>query len=599
MAITKQRLLCIAVFAAMTTACSTGGGLDNGNGGVSTIPTPGKGTPNGGSKDNDKSKTKYVKVNDSSITALNNATEEGNNEPAPQVEYGYSIASPFTGGPTLDGMTTEQKQTNASINKAAADSDANADDYDTLTFVNSPEKQSDGSTKQVTITKDGFTDNVFSVSDTETYYPVSGDTHADIKDNLVLVIDGNNYDALKMVAFNHTKAGAVFEAGGNQYANIFYRGKDASELLPSGGTAQYNGAWTVVRKVEVNPGEAVVGYGPDSLNTRTPADFTVDFSNKSIRGNLNKNLANDQAFAYTLNGKINGNTFTADATSTDAATNPDTAKVTGGFFGDQGAELAGKLLSDNAAGVFAAKQTGSENITAGEAKPKTIYNQAKAINFTESGKPVFTTNFEDVMENTQKLPKLDEITLNGVKINLLTEAAKENSNIFTSNETLPLQFTHIGSVQTDANNPTYTYFYQGQLTQTMPTTGTANYEGNWIGYGQAENGTPYSISKASDARINFNADFASKALSGKFLTPAGNDAMTLSGVKISGNTFTGQANIVNAGLTNDKDGSQSRIKGTVNVSGGFFGDKANELGGQFTKEDKNFAGVFAGKQTTK
>ncbi|WP_154946103.1 transferrin-binding protein-like solute binding protein, partial [Klebsiella michiganensis] len=107
--------------------------------------------------------------------------------------------------------------------------------------------------------------------------------------------------------FNHTKADAVFEAGGNQYANIFYRGKDASELLPSGGTAQYNGAWTVVRKVEVNPGEAVVGYGPDSLNTRTPADFTVDFSNKSIRGNLNKNLANDQAFAYTLNGKINGN----------------------------------------------------------------------------------------------------------------------------------------------------------------------------------------------------------------------------------------------------------------------------------------------------
>ena len=102
MAITKQRLLCIAVFAAMTTACSTGGGhLGKANGGGSTIPTPGNETPNGGSKDNDTSKTNYVKVNDSSITALNNATEEGNNEPAPQVEYGYSIASPLQAAPHL------------------------------------------------------------------------------------------------------------------------------------------------------------------------------------------------------------------------------------------------------------------------------------------------------------------------------------------------------------------------------------------------------------------------------------------------------------------------------------------------------------------
>ena len=589
---TKQRLLCLAIFAAMTTACSTGGGNLNAGGG-STIP--GGGNEDSGSTTPETPKTNYQEVQDSSVAKLNQATDDNNNEPTPDVEYGYSIASPFTGGPTLYGMTDEEKATNASINTSAAKTNSNADDYDSLTYVNSPENQTDGATKKVTITKDGFTNNPYD------YHPeaetAEGTINDDIKDNMVLVINGDSFETLKMVEFDHTKAGAVFNGQDPKYANIFYRGKDASELLPSNGTAEYNGLWEVVRKVEINPGEAIAGYGGGSFNSRAPADFSVNFANKSIKGNLKKNFAKGQAFAYTLDGSIKGNTFEADAASTDEATNTDTAKVTGGFFGDQGAELAGKLLSENAAGVFAAKQTSSDNIVAGEAEPEVIYNQAKSIDLDESKSPVFVTDFENIIDGTQKLPNINEITLNGVKIDLLSEAAKENSNVFANSTALPLQFTRIGAVQTDASKPTYTYFYQGQLTQAMPEEGSAKYEGNWIGYGQAADGTPYSMSKASDGRIKFNADFASKALSGEFLTAAGNNAMTLNDVKIMGNTFTGKANITSTGISNDKDGNQGRIKGDVTISGGFFGDKANELGGQFNKEDHSFAGVFAGKQT--
>lgn len=586
----KQRLSCLTIVAVITTACSTGGGNIN-TGGGSTIPGNGNSpttpeTPNVKFEKVDLAKSEVAKLN------KENSNNTDPSEPAPEPEYGYSIASPFTGGPTLDGLTDKQKQSNASINTAAATTNTNSDDFDTLNFVNSPEHQSDGKTKQVIITEDGFTNNPYD------YHPeaetAEGNINEVIKDNMVLIINGDNFETLKMVEFEHTKAGAVFNGQDPKYANIFYRGKNASEVLPSSGTAEYNGLWEVVRKLEINPGEAIAGYGGDSFNSRAPADFSVNFANKSIKGNLKKNFAKGQAFAYTLDGSIKGNTFEADATSTDEATSADTAKVIGGFFGDQGAELAGKLLSENAAGVFAAKQTHNTDIKEGEPLPEIAYNKSAAINLNPES--VFVTDFKDVIASTQKLPDVNTITLNGVEIDLLSEANKADSNVFANSDSLPLQFTRIGAVQADATNPLYTYFYQGQLTQTMPT-GTASYEGNWIGSGKSANGTPFSMSKASNGLIKFDADFASKALSGKFLTAAGNSAMTLYDVKITGNTFAGQANIRSDGLTNDKDGAQQGITGIVNISGGFFGDNANELGGQFNKEDNSFAGVFAGKQT--
>ncbi|WP_227429059.1 transferrin-binding protein-like solute binding protein [Psychrobacter sp. I-STPA6b] len=585
---TKQRLICIAVFAAMTTACSTGSGLNTG----STNPTTN--IPGNGGTETPKEKFKKVDLAKSTVADFNKKSEDDSAEPAPEPEYGYSIASPFTGGPTLYGMTDEQKATNASINTSAAKTNTNADDYNTLTYVNSPEQNSDGATKKVTITKEGFTNDAYN------YHPEAETADRNITindnikdDNMVLVINSDNFETLKMVEFDHTKAGAVFNGQDPKYANIFYRGKDASELLPSSGTAEYNGLWEVVRKVEINPGEAIAGYGGNSFNSRAPADFTVNFADKTIRGNLDKNYAKGRAFAYGLKGNITGNTFTATATSTDKATNEDIATVTGGFFGKQGAELAGKLISENAAGVFAAKQTDSTGIKEGEPVPEVNYNKSGSIDFNKNSE--FVTNFEEVLASTTKLPNVNSINLNGVEIDLLTQT----DNVFTDKDkNLPLQFTRIGTVQTntDKENPLYTYFYQGQLTQAMPT-GEAKYEGNWIASGKAENGTPYSISKASNAQLNFTANFAEKTLTGQFLTPDGNKAMTLNKVDIQGNTFAGTANIIAGGLTNDKDGTQGRIKGSVDLSGGFFGDNANELGGQFSKEDNSFAGVFAGKKT--
>lgn len=181
---------------------------------------------------------------------------------------------------------------------------------------------------------------------------------------------------------------------------VYYSGEHPSQSLPSAGTVKYSGNWQYMTDAKRRrTGQAVasedLGYtayygdkiGATSYAARDaderekhPAKYTVDFDKKTLTGQLIKNQyvqkKNDPTepkkplIIYNIIADLNGNRFTGSA-----KVNPDLVKkpankehlffhtdadqrLEGGFFGDNGEELAGRFISnDNSVfGVFAGKQ---------------------------------------------------------------------------------------------------------------------------------------------------------------------------------------------------------------------------------------------------
>lgn len=180
---------------------------------------------------------------------------------------------------------------------------------------------------------------------------------------------------------------------------VYYFGERPSQSLPSAGTVQYSGNWQYMTDaIRHRTGKAVASvdlgyttyYGNEIGATsyaataddreKHPAKYTVDFDKKTLTGQLIKNQyvqkKNDPKepkkplIIYNITADLNGNRFTGSA-----SVNPDLAKkpakkehlffhtnadqrLEGGFFGDNGEELAGRFISnDNSVfGVFAGKQ---------------------------------------------------------------------------------------------------------------------------------------------------------------------------------------------------------------------------------------------------
>lgn len=182
---------------------------------------------------------------------------------------------------------------------------------------------------------------------------------------------------------------------------VYYLGEHPSRFLPSAGMAEYSGNWQYMTDAKRHrTGQAVasedLGYtvyygdriGATSYVTRDaderekhPAKYMVDFNKKTLTGQLIKNQyvqkRNDPneperpLTIYNITADLNGNRFTGSA-----KVNPDLAekhagkehlffhdnadqRLEGGFFGDNGEELAGRFISnDNSVfGVFAGKKT--------------------------------------------------------------------------------------------------------------------------------------------------------------------------------------------------------------------------------------------------
>lgn len=180
---------------------------------------------------------------------------------------------------------------------------------------------------------------------------------------------------------------------------VYYFGERPSQSLPSAGTVQYSGNWQYMTDaIRHRTGKAVASvdlgyttyYGNEIGATsyaataddreKHPAKYTVDFDKKTLTGQLIKNQyvqkKNDPKepkkplIIYNITATLNGNRFTGSAkVNTELKksyadkehlffhTDAD-QRLEGGFFGDNGEELAGRFISnDNSVfGVFAGKQ---------------------------------------------------------------------------------------------------------------------------------------------------------------------------------------------------------------------------------------------------
>ncbi|HID7639917.1 TPA: transferrin-binding protein-like solute binding protein [Neisseria meningitidis] len=225
--------------------------------------------------------------------------------------------------------------------------------------------------------------------------------------------------------YEHVRAGYVYtrfgtdeieqNSGGKQVTHrlgydgfVYYSGERPSQSLPSAGTVKYSGNWQYMTDVKRHRAGHAVGidnlgyitfYGNDVGATsyaakdvdereKHPAKYTVDFDKKTLTGQLIKNQyvqkktdEKKPLTIYNITAKLDGNRFTGSA-----KVNPDLAKnpagnerlffhadadqrLEGGFFGDNGEELAGRFISnDNSVfGVFAGKKT--ETANAADTKP--------------------------------------------------------------------------------------------------------------------------------------------------------------------------------------------------------------------------------------
>ncbi|HGH6115721.1 transferrin-binding protein-like solute binding protein [Neisseria meningitidis] len=181
---------------------------------------------------------------------------------------------------------------------------------------------------------------------------------------------------------------------------VYYSGEHPSQSLPSAGTVQYSGNWQYMTDaIRHRTGKAgdpsedlgyLTYYGQNVGATsyaataddreKHPAEYTVDFDNKTLNGKLiknqyvrNKNNPDEPKkplTIYDITATLDGNRFTGSAkVNTELKTShadkehlffhtDADQRLEGGFFGDKGEELAGRFISnDNSVfGVFAGKQ---------------------------------------------------------------------------------------------------------------------------------------------------------------------------------------------------------------------------------------------------
>ncbi|HGG7682219.1 TPA: transferrin-binding protein-like solute binding protein [Neisseria meningitidis] len=181
---------------------------------------------------------------------------------------------------------------------------------------------------------------------------------------------------------------------------VYYSGEHPSQSLPSAGKVKYFGNWQYMTDAKRHRAGKAVGidnlgyitfYGNDVGATsyaakdvdereEHPAEYTVDFDKKILKGELIKNQyvqkQNDPTepkkplTIYNITADLNGNRFTGSAkVNTELKTRhadkeylffhtDADRRLEGGFFGDKGEELAGRFISnDNSVfGVFAGKQ---------------------------------------------------------------------------------------------------------------------------------------------------------------------------------------------------------------------------------------------------
>lgn len=445
---------------------------------------------------------------------------------------------------------------------------------------------------------------------------------------------------------------------------VFYNGSTTAKELPTQDAVKYKGHWDFMTDVAKNKRnrfsevketyQAGWYYGAsskdeyDRLLTRADAapenyqgeyghssEFTVDFSKKSLTGELFSNLQDrhkgdvTKTKRYDIKANIHGNRFRGSATAHDNKAESKTKhpftsdaknRLEGGFYGPKGEELAGKFLTDDNKlfGVFGAKQESEVE------KTEAILDAYALGTFNKPGttNPAFTANSKKELDNFGNAKKL---VLGSTVIDLVPTDATKDVNEFkekpksaTNKAGETLMVNDEVSVKTYGKNFEYlkfgelsiggshSVFLQGERTATtgekaVPTTGKAKYLGNWVGYITGA-GTGKSFNEAQDI-ADFDIDFGNKSVSGKLITKGRQDPVFNITGQIAGNGWTGTASTAEADAGGyNIDSSSSTNKSIVienaNVTGGFYGPNANEMGGSFTHnaDDSKASVVFGTKR---
>lgn len=366
------------------------------------------------------------------------------------------------------------------------------------------------------------------------------------------------------------------------------------------------------------------------------SEFTVNFKDKKLTGELFSNLQDSRkgnvtkTKRYDIDANIYGNRFRGSATASDKAeasktkhpfTSDAKNSLEGGFYGPKGEELAGKFLTnDNKLfGVFGAKRESK----AGE-KTEAILDAYALGTFNKNNATTFTPFTKKQLDNFGNAKKL---VLGSTVIDLVPTGVTKDVNEFTKNkpdsatnkagETLMVndkvsvktygygrnfEYLKFGELSVGTSN---SVFLQGERTATtgekaVPTKGTAKYLGNWVGYITGKDSSK-SFNEAQDV-ADFDIDFEKKSVKGKLTTKDRQDPVFNITGDIAGNGWTGKASTTKADAGGYKIDSSSTGKSIVikdaEVTGGFYGPNANEMGGSFTHntDDSKASVVFGTKR---
>lgn len=551
----------------------------------------------------------------------------------------------------------------------------------------------------------------------------------------VKVITSTNEDAKYNYRF--VRAGYVFTKGGRydnekektpdgkEFVNrfsydgfVYYSGEHPSQSLPRTETVQYSGNWQFVTdakrwRTQNDGGGINLGfshfYGNDIGATsyaardvddreKHPAKYTVDFGNKTLTGELIKNQyvkPNEQQkplTIYNITADLNGNRFTGSA-----KVNPDLAKnhankehlffhanadqrLEGGFFGDNGEELAGRFISnDNSVfGVFAGKKTNASGtnpalpsekhtkildslkISVDEASDENprpfevstmpdfghpdkllvegreipLVNQEQTIDLADGRKMIVSaccdfltyvklgriktdrpaskpkaedkgkdeedTGVDNGEEGEDEIDDEDEVSEEDAEEieEEADEVEEEEAEADEAEETEEESPTEESGSGSNAILPTpeapkgrdIDLFLKGIRTAEadIPRTGKAHYTGTW----EARIGKPIQWDNHADkeaAKAEFDVDFGEKSISGTLTEKNGvKPAFHIEKGKIEGNGFHATARTRENGIDLSGQGStrsQSFKADNLLVTGGFYGPKAEELGGTIFNND--------------
>lgn len=188
--------------------------------------------------------------------------------------------------------------------------------------------------------------------------------------------------------------------------------------------------------------------------------------------------------------------------------------------------------------------------------------------------------FEKKVINDSKAVK-QYITVDGQQITIgrpgIYSAGWEN---IQSNKVCCGAFANVsfGAIENGPDEKSY-LFYNGVVSSSVPTSGSATYNGQFIVNGN--NHAAFDEEDYVTGKAQFNVDFANKKLTGS-MTAAELQPINVSAT-LSGTGFNGNA-------TSSDFGSKAELEGK------FYGAGASELGGMFKATDDSWGGAFGAKK---